>query len=1048
MSIVRARRLNFRNLAMFACLATSLSAAPSVAQPYGYSWVSLPDTTGYLPTTEIVRTNLATGQRSHFATVKGSTRSVFWDSDQRWLFHIDGRYLGAIKTSDTNSKPYLFNDVGTANPPLYLHSQNRYLLCVLLDTGGTETWIARVLEAETLNIIDSLSGNVVWGSEGFPSQDESILYMQDHDAVSGEPILHGLSLTTYSFVWQHKLYDIGPATSHKGVEGGKKGKAILSYYYPSLAFPNHYLLEYDPVSGWVSTPSAFPFRSRCMLSPTAYQILAQRVDTNSFVEGGEFRTGDVWIFDAASGHVQQKLKFPSGGDVFVFDSDTSHFYYHVDATDQWIKTSLGRSPAVKGSLYLSPSGTSPLSIKARPSVAFTSSDTLTGTTVTLRWPAQFQGLTIGNITSNYGFAKLDSLITQGGYSYQKFTTSQKVALNWQSGSEYELFNVPVQGMCGAETFELTNALPGGEWFVDVNYTDRTDSVFYQGSAQGFAFQNKSTTTAATEYNSERHLVVTTTKLHEVYVSGGEVIYRRSPDNGITWNTTQRISSGQGGANTSSCIILGSGTTNLYAVWDRVVTGSTMALCFAKSTDEGTTWSTAITLPGCSSLTPSPNQAGSVHPVIGELASTPRHLLVAFADQGGLKYQKSTDNGATWLSSPTPLAPTLHNSSDNPWIWYLSMVTSGSSYLMLSYDYRTFSTTALISRVYTSSSGWSSEASVAASTGTCYDRCSSLGLSISNNFPVIAWCAQKMVNGQLDVDYRILYRVGLSNNTWSSTFTEFAKTQAGVSDVYPSFGYYTLAGYSIISNIYFQTTQNAIRYLQCVGSTWQNLAVATGGNWPASASLNTGNTTRVWTDMQVNPYQVAFTQPGQQGMILASPTGESATIAGPQFTISRKVVLEDPDSHTSLAIELSPIRVVTDKDTVTLPLKALADTVSTTFASVWDYLGTDISALPNGAKSILMDVQVNTLAQADTMSAKVPTSPFTSLAKSFRVDLVQGTSTSTLLTETDARSGRKTLSVPAQYAGKQIRLRAEAGLPSTLSGKVRIGVGNVLYMKGQ
>jgi hypothetical protein len=43
--------------------------------------------------------------------------------------------------------------------------------------------------------------------------------------------------------------------------------------------------------------------------------------------------------------------------------------------------------------------------------------------------------------------------------------------------------VNLTGNTGAEVCELTNALPGGEWYVDVNYLDKTGSGFYRSSAK-------------------------------------------------------------------------------------------------------------------------------------------------------------------------------------------------------------------------------------------------------------------------------------------------------------------------------------------------------------------------------------------------------------------------------------------------------------------------------------------------------------------------------------------------------------------------------------
>ena len=110
----------------------------------------------------------------------------------------------------------------------------------------------------------------------------------------------------------------------------------------------------------------------------------------------------------------------------------------------------------------------------------------------------------------YGFTAYGSVVTQGNYKYQTFRTTTHVPLNWSAGSEYELFTVPVNGSAGVEDFTLTNALSGGQWFVDINYLDKTDSVFYQPvvTCTGITSQNKADNSASTAFNGPRHLAKT------------------------------------------------------------------------------------------------------------------------------------------------------------------------------------------------------------------------------------------------------------------------------------------------------------------------------------------------------------------------------------------------------------------------------------------------------------------------------------------------------------------------------------------------------------
>ncbi len=55
-----------------------------------------------------------------------------------------------------------------------------------------------------------------------------------------------------------------------------------------------------------------------------------------------------------------------------------------------------------------------------------------------------------------------------------------------------------------------------------------------------ASQNKSTYNTATFSNNARNIIKSGGKLHEVFVSGGEIFYRRSPDNGKNLGNNKKI----------------------------------------------------------------------------------------------------------------------------------------------------------------------------------------------------------------------------------------------------------------------------------------------------------------------------------------------------------------------------------------------------------------------------------------------------------------------------------------------------------------------------
>jgi len=153
------------------------------------------------------------------------------------------------------------------------------------------------------------------------------------------------------------------------------------------------------------------------------------------------------------------------------------FTYNIDPSVPITFANTPIIPQVKGGVF-TPSGTSIISVRAKTSTTFTPGDTLRCVTAALRWQSRFP-LTLGSVTSpTYGFAAVGAVARVGNYNYQIFRSTKPVALDWSTGSEYELFTVTVDRGVGSEEFALSNDLSGGQWFVDIDYSERTDSVFY------------------------------------------------------------------------------------------------------------------------------------------------------------------------------------------------------------------------------------------------------------------------------------------------------------------------------------------------------------------------------------------------------------------------------------------------------------------------------------------------------------------------------------------------------------------------------------------
>jgi len=134
---------------------------------------------------------------------------------------------------------------------------------------------------------------------------------------------------------------------------------------------------------------------------------------------------------------------------------------------------------VQGGIF-NPSGNT-LSVRAKPSVTFQDS-LFSNVIVTIRWLTSY-GVSLGTVSSpTYGITKQGSEGTSESYTYQKFGALPNIAINWTANAEIELFTVPVnQTGSGTGTFELTNAINNGEWYIEINGRNKTNPTFYQPS---------------------------------------------------------------------------------------------------------------------------------------------------------------------------------------------------------------------------------------------------------------------------------------------------------------------------------------------------------------------------------------------------------------------------------------------------------------------------------------------------------------------------------------------------------------------------------------
>jgi len=125
-----------------------------------------------------------------------------------------------------------------------------------------------------------------------------------------------------------------------------------------------------------------------------------------------------------------------------------------------------------------------------------------------------------------------------------------------------------------------------------------------------------------------------------YATGtAEIFFRKSSDNGVTWQLKKRLSNNAG---YSSCPTIAVSGTNVYVTWEDDSPGNE-EIYLRRSTDSGATWQAAKRLTNNSGFSGSP-----------AIAADGANVYVVWSDNTPgneeIFFRKSADYGATWSAS--------------------------------------------------------------------------------------------------------------------------------------------------------------------------------------------------------------------------------------------------------------------------------------------------------------------------------------------------------------------------------------------------------------
>jgi hypothetical protein len=170
-------------------------------------------------------------------------------------------------------------------------------------------------------------------------------------------------------------------------------------------------------------------------------------------------------------------------------------------------------------------------------------------------------------------------------------------------------------------------------------SDHTTVLLYAENPPNPASDNQSSSSSATASNSQRKVVRESSGvLHEVFEHGGEIVYRKSTNDGASWQSSAQISSGFGD-NGAPCITMA--IPNLLVGFQNW-SGTIHNVQYCRSTNGGSTWAPRSSL-GSAGTVAAPGPMPSI-----SLYGNGRSIAV-YRTQSGLRYRTSTNSGANWAS---------------------------------------------------------------------------------------------------------------------------------------------------------------------------------------------------------------------------------------------------------------------------------------------------------------------------------------------------------------------------------------------------------------
>lgn len=278
---------------------------PVIAQPYIYYYKEKPDTTGnFNYDSDIYYVNLSDNSSGVLLRSQGETNFVKCDPTQTWLLINSKLGSSIINLSDTSRFHVLFDDQVDIGGFLFSKKNNKiYVFWAPLDSlieylsifkfDGSEM----TLEGE-IPLPYFYEDRNQLNEESFFSDDEKMIYFTERDELTRKKQILGFSTTTNSIEYRRNLLEVTQGSKFQVLEGGSKGKAIISFRYPTQKQSIINYLVYDINLDKNSPVIIAPVNTHAYLSSDANRLIIEQANTD---DKNETRPGNISVYQVSTG---------------------------------------------------------------------------------------------------------------------------------------------------------------------------------------------------------------------------------------------------------------------------------------------------------------------------------------------------------------------------------------------------------------------------------------------------------------------------------------------------------------------------------------------------------------------------------------------------------------------------------------------------------------------------------------------------------------------------------------------------------------------------